>query len=259
MKISSRCVLYVVGLIVLMTSLSQASEAEEAMSYKLVKKFRQELYSESTYYQKYDVVTESRLRSYISIWQDEHWELRPYLGVSLQYQTPGAQNKYFDNTLHPALGVQMTYLRKIALSLQGGVRTNLSQTEKQSEWDPRAVLSFGDFWSWVPVKLPGVFTEIYAESAYLPRLSSTPVSTLWLKQGYRMNLISHLYLDPYAELFLRESRSADLGPSLTQGRGGARLLWVNDSWSVAGLIYHNFRQDESSASTEGLLVVGGNF
>ncbi len=259
MKISSRYFLYVVGLVVLMTSLSKASEIEDKMSYQLVRKFRQELYSESTYYQKYDIVTESRLRSYISIVQDERWELRPYVGVSFQYQTPGAQSKYFANTVNPALGLQILYLRKISLSLQGGVRTNVSQPENQSEWDPRVVLSAGDFVSWVGLKFPAVFTEIYGESAYLPRLSSTPVSTLWMKQGYRIKLISRLYLDPYAELFFRESRSADLGPSLTQTRGGARLLWTDDSWTVAGLIYHNFRQDDASAATEGLLVVGGNF
>lgn len=248
------------SLVILIPMLSEG--AEVATSFVSAKTFHQELYSESTYYQKYDVVTEGRVRSYASLWGGENWIVEPFLGVTLQYQSPGAELKYFDNTATPALGIQARFFQKITLQAQGGVRTVISDTENEnakSEWDPRIILSAGDFWGWQSWGAPAVFTEAYGESAYVSRLSSTPVTTFWLKQGYRFKVASQVYVDPYAEFFLRESRSADLGPSITQGRAGVRALWATSSWTVAGLLYHNLKQNDGSAPLEGLFVVGGNF
>lgn len=247
---------YVAGLLVFLPSLGSAALNSSVVSEK---KIHQELYSESTFYQKYDIVTESRLRSYFSWGEGENWKLEPYFGVSLQYQSPGAEAKYFDNTVTPSLGIEGRLYDRIALQVQGGVRTVVGQNENTSEWDPRVVLSAGDFWTWNSLGFSSVFTEVYGESVYMPRLDGTPVSTLWVKQGYRFKVASHLFVDPYAEFFIRDSRSADLGPSMTQGRGGIRGLWATDSWTVAALVYHNLKKDESSAPIEGLFVVGGDF
>ncbi len=141
-------------------SFSLAHAAETTSMVDSWQRLHQELYSESTYYEKYNVVTETRVRSYLPLWMQESWSVEPYLGVSMQYQSPGAEYKYFDNTATPALGVQARFFQRITLQAQGGVRTNLSSEEenKNSEWDPRLVLSAGDFWSWNPRK-PTVFSR----------------------------------------------------------------------------------------------------
>lgn len=256
MSLSWSLRLYVVGCLVLLPSLGYSTTNSSVHNEK---KFYQELYSESTFYQKYDLVTDSRVRSYLPLWSGSNWRVEPYLGVSLQYQSSGAEAKYFDNTATPALGVQVRFFEKVVLQAQGGIRTVAGEKENKSEWDPKLVLSAGDFWTWQVLGFSSVFTEAYGESAYLPRVSDTPVSILWIKQGYRFKAASHLYIDPYAEFFARESRSADLGPSMTQGRAGIRTLWQNNSWTVAALVYHGLKQNESSAPVEGLFVVGGSF
>ncbi|WP_374079854.1 hypothetical protein [Bdellovibrio bacteriovorus] len=256
MKMSWGLRLYVTGCLVLLPSLGYSTTNSSVLREK---KFYQELYSESTFYQKYDLVTESRVRSYLPLWSGNNWRIEPYLGVSLQYQSSGAEAKYFDNTATPALGILVRFFEKVTLQAQGGVRTVVGEKENKSEWDPKTVFSAGDFWTWQSLGFSSVFTEAYSESAYLPRVSETPVSILWIKQGYRFKAASHLYIDPYAEFFARESRSPDLGPSTTQGRAGVRTMWQNNSWTVAALVYRNFKQHESSSSVEGLFVVGGNF
>lgn len=248
--------LYVAGCLALLPSLGASATNSSVLSEK---KIYQELYSESTFYQKYDLVTESRVRSYWSLWSGDSWRVEPYLGISFQYQSSGAEVKYFDKTVTPALGVQVRVFDKVALQAQGGVRTVVEEKENKSEWDPKVVLSAGDFWTWQALGFSSVFTEAYGESAYLLRVSETPVSILWIKQGYRFKAASHLYIDPYAEFFARESRSPDLGPSMTQGRVGVRTMWRSDSWTVAALVYHGLKQNESSAPVEGLFVVGGSF
>lgn len=221
----------------------------------------QEIYSESSFYQKYNVVTESRLRTYFKSVTDSSWSLEPYLGVSLQYQSEGAEAKFFDNTVAPALGVRMRFGNIFSVAAQGGVRTAISKSENdnKTEWDPRVVASAGNFWNWMSLSLPNLFTEVYGEAAFVPRLSGTPVSVAWLKQGYRFKPLSSINIDPYVEVFARESRSKDLGPSLTQVRGGVRVQWISKTWSVATLTYHNLRPQKESSSVEGLFVIGGNF
>ncbi|MFS4461187.1 hypothetical protein [Bdellovibrio sp. HCB2-146] len=222
--------------------------------------FHNSLYSESTYYESYDVVTESRLKS-LFIWEEgENMSAGAYVGASIQYQTPNAPQKYYDNALTPQAGLQFGFLKKITLQLQAGYRNVIeekSQATSESEWDPRAILSAGDFLYWSPSS--PLFTEYYGEASYVPRLSSTPVSSAWLKAGMRYSPLKNIYADPYAEGFIRESRSPDLGPSMTQWRVGGRLLWTTTEWNVAALLYHNINSNETSSPIEGLFVVGGNF
>jgi hypothetical protein len=217
-------------------------------------------YSESNYYEKYDLVTESRLRTLYNWQESENLETGAYLGATLQYQTPDAAEKYYDSTMTPQLGLQFRFIKKVYLQLQAGVRTVIdseSQAEKKSEWDPRVVLSAGDMLYSTPSSK--AFVEYYGEVSYVPRIDSTPVSTGWVKLGYRFSPWKNIYADPYAEGFVRESRNDDLGPTLTQWRTGARLLWWTPSWNVSTLIYHNFNNDSDNGALEGLFVVGGNF
>lgn len=217
-------------------------------------------YSESTYYEKYDLVTESRLRTLYNWQESENLESGAYLGASLQYQSPAAAEKYYDSTMTPQVGLQFRFIKKLYLQLQAGMRTVIdpnSQAENKTEWDPRTILSAGDMLYASPSSK--AFAEYYGEISYVPRIDSTPVSTGWLKLGYRFSPWKNIYADPYAEAFARESRNNDLGPTLTQWRTGARLLWWTPSWNVATLLYHSFNNDSDNAAIEGLFVVGGNF
>ena len=217
-------------------------------------------YSESTYYEKYDLVTESRLRSLLNWQESEFLESGVYLGASIQYQSPDAAQKYYDSAMTPQLGLQFRFIKKIYLQLQAGVRTVIdadSQAEKKTEWDPRVILSTGDILYASPSSK--YFAEYYGEVSAVPRIDATPVSTAWLKLGARFSPWKNIYTDPYVEAFTRESRNDDLGPTLTQYRAGARFLWWMPAWNVAALIYHGFDNDDETAAIEGLFVVGGNF
>lgn len=218
----------------------------------------EELYSENSYYEQYNLVTDTRLRHYQPLRDGGQWGLDAYIGANLQYQSPGAKQKYFDDALMPYVGLQANLMRKIFLQMQAGARSILNDNYEgnRTQWDPRIILSAGDFWQW---KMPQVFTEGYGESAFVPRLDSTPVSTVWLKQGYRFKPVTSVNLDPYAEFYLRESRSADLGPSMTEFRLGLRTQWLAGGWNVAALIYHPFDRKDAHGDVEGLMVIGGVF
>lgn len=218
----------------------------------------EELYSENSYYTEYNLVTDTRLRYYQPLSQVGIVGLDAYVGANLQYQSPGAQQKYFDNAITPYVGVQANLFRRIFLQAQAGVRTVIDENQQSNnaQWDPRVILSAGDFWQWAN---PQVFTEAYGEVAYVPRLDSTPVSTGWIKQGYRFKPAVSVNLDPYAEFYSRESRDPDLGPSMTEGRLGLRTQWLKGSWNVAALVYHPVNRKEAHGDVEGLLVVGGVF
>jgi hypothetical protein len=235
-----------------MASLGLATSAHAAI--------QNSFYSESTYYEKYDLVTESRLRSLYNWQESENLESGAYLGASLQYQSPDAAQKYYDSAMTPQVGLQFRFVKKVYLQLQAGVRTVIesdSQAEKKTEWDPRVILSTGDMLYASPSSK--TFAEYYGEVSFVPRINSTPVSTAWLKLGYRFSPWKNIYADPYAEAFARESRNSDLGPTITQYRAGARLLWWTPSWNVSALLYHGFDDDDATAAIEGLFVVGGNF
>ncbi|QDK37492.1 hypothetical protein [Bdellovibrio sp. NC01] len=227
----------------------------KAKSYK-------ELYSENSYYEQYNLVTDTRLRYYQPLYIENVLSLDAFAGAGFQYQSPNAQQKYFDNSVTPYVGMRAGAFQKIFLQFQAGVRAvlndeNSGQTNRSAEWDPRVILSAGDFWQW-PVD-SHIFTEGYGEVAYVPRLDSTPVSTGWLKQGYRFKPMVSVNIDPYAEFYLRESRSADLGPSMKEGRVGVRTQWLPGSWNLAALIYHPINRTEAHGDIEGLLVIGGQF
>ncbi|HWU42977.1 MAG TPA: hypothetical protein VN132_06045, partial [Bdellovibrio sp.] len=181
-----------------------------------------------------------------------------YIGANLQYQSAGAPQKYFDDSINPYVGLQGSLWRKIFLQLQAGARSVLNQESQgnSTQWDPRVILSAGDFWTWTR---PQIFTEAYGEVAYVPRLDATPVSTGWIKQGYRFKPLTNLNIDPYAELYARESRSADLGPTMNDFRLGFRTQWLSSGWNVAALLYHPFNRHEARGDVEGLLVIGGVF
>ncbi len=245
------------------TSTSEISSSSKYKSYE-------ELYSESSYYEEYNLVTDTRLRYYQPLYEGQslhEWQpskewgrfgLDAYAGASLQYQSPGAKQKYFDNAITPYVGLQGNLFKRIFLQVQAGVRTVIDkdQQSNSTQWDPRVILSASDLWQW-PV--PQVFTEAYGEVAYVPRLDATPVSTGWIKQGYRFKPAVNVNLDPYAEFYSRESRDPDLGPTMTEGRLGLRTQWLKGSWNVAALIYHPVNRKEAHGDIEGLLVVGGVF
>lgn len=222
----------------------------------------EELYSENSYYEQYNLVTDTRLRYYQPLYIENILSVDAFAGAGIQYQSPNAPQKYFDNSITPYVGVRTGAFRKIFLQVQAGVRAvlndeNSGQTNRSAEWDPRVILSAGDFWQW-PVD-SHLFTEAYGESAYVPRIDSTPVSTGWLKQGYRFKPMASVNVDPYAEFYLRESRSADLGPSMKEGRAGVRAQWLPGGWNLAALIYHPINRAEAHGDVEGLLVIGGQF
>lgn len=218
------------------------------------------VYSESTYFEKYDVVTESRLRALYNWQENDIMTSGVYVGASLQYQSPDAAEKYFDSSMTPQVGLQFGFFKKAFLQLQAGYRTlvqNENSSEQKSEWDPRVIVSLGDMIFASPSSR--YFSEYYAESAYVPRIDPTPVSTAWLKLGARFSPWKNIYVDPYAEAYAKESRNADLGPTLTLIRAGSRFLWATSNWSVAALLYNNINQNPESAAIEGLFVVGGSF
>ncbi|MDG0817372.1 hypothetical protein [Bdellovibrio svalbardensis] len=222
------------------------------------KKSYEELYSESSYYEQYNLVTDTRVRYYQPLHLSETLGLDAYAGANLQYQSSGAKQKYFDNAVTPYVGIQGNLFKRIFLQLQAGVRTviNDKRESNTTQWDPRVILSAGDFWHWPTQQ---VFTEAYGEVAYVPRLDATPVSTGWIKQGYRFKPTASVNLDPYAEFYSRESRSPDLGPSMTEARFGLRSQWLRGSWNVAALVYHPVNRKVTQGDVEGLLVVGGVF
>lgn len=218
------------------------------------------VYSESTYFEKYDLVTESRLRALYNWQENDYVTSGVYVGASVQYQSPDASQKYFDSSMTPQVGVQFGLVKKAFLQLQAGYRTIIEKeisNEQKSEWDPRAILSVGDMMYASPISR--YFSEYYAEAAYVPRIDPTPVSTAWVKLGARFSPWKYIYIDPYAEAYAKESRNADLGPTLTLVRAGSRFLWATSKWSVAALVYNNLNQNSESTAIEGLFVVGGTF
>jgi hypothetical protein len=239
----------------LLISLDAKAQTQSQTSVATSPRVQTELYSESTYYQNYDLVTESRLRSYYSTFQTSDWQGRLYLGISTQLQSPNPELKYFDDSVTPQMGYQFKAYRIFALDFQAGQREVLGDNAS-SQWDPRVTFSLGDYVDWA---VSSVFTEYYGEASYVSRISSTPVSAFWVKQGYRYTPAQHVYIDPYGEFYIRESRSDDLGPSMTQWRLGVRSQWATQSWTVAALVYHNFNKSINSAPVEGMLVIGGGF
>lgn len=216
-----------------------------------------ELYSESTYYEKYNWVSESRLRYYVPFYRQNIFKVEGFLGANWQWQA-ASDTSFYSDAVSPTIGARMGLWNKVFLTLEQRYRIQYSEPRSEGG-DPRATLSAGDLYYWNGgVKAAGLLTEAYGEISSVPRLASTPVSVLWLKQAYRFPFSKGLYLDPYLEYFTRQSEAADLGPALSEFRGGLRGLWIWKSWTVSGMIYRNFSSQERG-SIEGLFVVGGIF
>ncbi|MBO9666400.1 MAG: hypothetical protein J7501_06260 [Bdellovibrio sp.] len=223
-----------------------------------VKKGFFDLYSESSYYYDYDFVTDTRLRYYQPLTEVVSMAVSTYIGAGIQYQSMGAREKYYDDTVNPHLGLQLQILPGVKLQGQIGYRTVMGLNDETSSttWDPRMIFAAGNLWNWGATQN---FTEGYGEVTYVPRLSSTPVSVVWIKQGYRWIPASLVKLDAYGEMYARESRSDDLGPTITEWRMGARSTWDYKKWSVSALVFHAFNREVPKGEIEGLFTVGGNF
>lgn len=223
-----------------------------------IKKGFFDFYSESSYYYDYDFVTDSRLRYYQPLSNLGAVGLSAYLGANVQYQSPGAKGKYYDNTFNPNVGLQFQFYPGVKLNTQVGYRSvmGLNDETRQTTWDPRMIFSAGDLWMWGMTKN---FTEGYFESAFVPRLDRTPVSLVWVKQGYRWFPRPKLTLDAYGEVYQRVSNSDDLGPTMTEWRAGGRTTWSEREWNVSALVYHPFQKHVQSGELEGLLTLGGQF
>ncbi|MNK22759.1 hypothetical protein D3C87_410400 [compost metagenome] len=216
-----------------------------------------ELYSESTYYEKYNWVSESRLRYYLPFYKNDWFKAEAFFGAAWQWQAV-SDSTFYSDAISPGLGVRLGVFGKVFLTLEERYRMQYSEPREQMS-DPRATLSAGDLYYWNGgVKAEGLLTEGYGESSFVPRLSTAPVSVLWIKQAYRFPLGNGIYLDPYGEYFNRQSQTADLGPTITEIRGGLRALWQSSAWTVSGMVYRNFSSQERG-SFEGLFVVGGVF
>ncbi len=224
----------------------------------ILKKGFFDFYSESSYYYDYDFVTDSRLRYYQPLTEFGSVGVSAYVGANIQYQSPGASEKYYDNTFNPNVGLQFQFVPGVKLNAQMGYRTvtGMNDEPRQTTWDPRMVFSAGDIWMWGTTRN---FTEGYLESAFVPRLDRTPVSLVWLKQGYRWFPHAKLSLDAYGEGYQRVSNSEDLGPTITEWRAGGRTTWTEKAWNVSALIYHPFPKHVSSGELEGLVTLGGQF
>ncbi|QLY27015.1 hypothetical protein [Bdellovibrio sp. KM01] len=224
----------------------------------ILKKGFFDFYSENSYYYDYDFVTDSRLRYYLPVTELGSVGVSAYIGANIQYQSPGASEKYYDNTFNPNVGLQFQFVPGVKLNAQVGYRTvtGMNDEPRQTTWDPRLVFSAGDILMWGMTKN---FTEGYLESAFVPRLDRTPVTLAWIKQGYRWFPHAKLSLDAYGEGYQRVSNSEDLGPTMTEWRAGGRSTWTEKAWNVSALIYHPFPKHVSSGEIEGLVTLGGQF
>ncbi|WP_413561304.1 hypothetical protein [Bdellovibrio sp. HCB209] len=236
---------------------SRISMPAESASSILSKGFF-DLYSESSYYYDYDFVTDSRLRYYQPLRNLGSVGLSAYVGANIQYQSPGALGKYYDNTFNPNVGLQFQFVPGVKLQTQIGYRSTMAVNDQPqtTTWDPRMIFSAGRLWM---LGMTQNFSEGYLESSYVPRLDPTPVTLVWWKQGYRWFAHPKISLDAYGEVYQRVSNSDDLGPTMTEWRAGGRTTWSEKSWSVSALVYHPFQKHVSNGELEGLLALGGQF
>lgn len=217
-----------------------------------------EIYSENSYYADYDFVTDTRVRYYHPLFRFFDMNLSTYIGANIQAQSDGAKSQYYDNTASPHMGLNLKIYPGVSLQAQVGYRTTITKDNEftSAQWDPRSILSAGNIFFWTN---PAVFTEFYGEASYVPRLSSTPVSVVWMKQGYRWKPFHQFVFDAYAELYGRESRNDDLGPTRREGRLGARSMYLPGAWNFSLLAFHPISRDTGHGDLDGLFVVGGTF
>jgi hypothetical protein len=217
-----------------------------------------QFYSESAYYSDYAFVTDSRLRYLRPIAENDFFKTEAYFGVSLQLQTLGANEKYYDNNTNPAVGLRTILYKKIGLILQAGYKNYIGEKYQgtRSVWDPKVVLAGEDFWAW---DNPLLFSEGSFEFAYLPRLDSTPVTTLSVKQGLRFKPTSNINLDALGEINRLEARNPKAGLSNTEVRLGVRSAWESKTWNVAAVLFHAYNRIDPHGDVDGTLTVEGQF
>ena len=217
-----------------------------------------EVYSENNYYSDYDYVTDTRVRYYHPLLRFYGLDLSTYIGANIQAQVADAAYKYYDNAVTPHWGLNLKLYPGVNLQTQVGYRTIVNKENEfgSAMWDPRSMLSAGQIFFWSD---PSIFTEYYGEVSYVPRISSTPVSVLWVKQGYRWQPYGKFFFDAYGEAYGRESRSDDLGPTIREGRLGARGIYLPGTWNISLQVFHPIARNAGQGDLDGLLVVGGTF
>ncbi len=217
-----------------------------------------QFYSESSYYNDYAFVTDSRLRYLHPIAENNIFKTEAYFGVSLQLQTLGANEKYYDNNTNPAVGFKTIFYKKIGLILQAGYKNYIGENYQgtRSVWDPKVVLAGEDFWAW---DNPLLFSEGSFEFAYVPRLDSTPVTTLSIKQGLRFQPTGNINVDALGEINRLEARNPNAGLSNTEVRLGVRSAWESKTWNVAAVLFHAYNRIDPHGDVDGTLTIEGQF
>lgn len=207
--------------------------------------FGGELYSETTYVPQYGLLTDTQLR-FLFLERDP---VTLYLGGAIQRQdkTKTSQDDLYSENLTMAL-------------VGGRVKIWKSLTaffELRTEERSRGGVYAGNIWEYSLLE-QNLFSEFYGEAIVLPSFHNDPVTTFWFKQGLRFQPITHFYLDPYLEIYLRRSPTPDLGRDTDQARVGLRALYAWERWTAGLLIYESWPTDEAPHE-EALFFLGGSF
>lgn len=204
-----------------------------------------ELYSESNYVPQYGTLTESQIR-----WTfRQQTKVIPYIGAATQ-----VQNKTSDS--------QEDLYEKNGVMAVAGVRAQITPllstlAEYRTEERSRLGLYSGNLWQY-HFSSQLMFTEYYAESFILPHFDWDPISTVWIKQGLRFSPVTHFFVDPFLEGYIRNSPTPELGRTTQQFRTGVRALYQFKLWSISLLAFESFPNGEKPHE-EALLVLGGSF
>ena len=255
------CSYFVLLVVCLFTELTQAQTEElvSAMPENSATRMYAELYSENNIYNSDIAVTDSRLRQYFSFLNSQKTQvnLEAFLGVNWQAQLSDSETRFLTNAVSPSLGLRANWRQWVYLTLEERSRFEYDNENPQNVSDPRFVISSGQFLPWEMTQAKYLFTEFYGEASWVYRVAPAPVGTVWVKQGYRLPVLSRLYVDPYLEFYSRQSSNEELGTTLNEGRAGGRLLYTWDKFSAAAHVYQPFASLNNSLA--GLVVLGGVF
>lgn len=205
-----------------------------------------EVYSETTFVPQYGLLTETQLRAKLFQFEKNIF----YIGAALQRQDKTSSDDealYSKNRAMAVIGARIVLWKSLSALAE-------YRTERRSRYG----LFFGEIFEY-QYKTAPLFSEFYLESIAWPSFHREPVTTVWFKQGLRYRLEqSPFIIDPYVELYLRRSPSADLGRDTEQARTGLRGIYQFNLWSAQVLVYKSFVKNER-AHDEVLLVLGGEF
>lgn len=204
-----------------------------------------EFYSESTYVPQYGILSDTQVR--LAPYKSE--SLISYVGFALQRQDktrPSQTQLYSEDILMASAGLRVS-LNKYFSAL----------AEFRTEDRSRLGLLAGQIWEYF-FHDRTFFTDFYGESLVLPSFHNDPVTTLWIKQGLRFRISSLWILDPFVEVYFRQSPDPELGRDTEQLRAGLRGFYIQDKWNASLLIYQSFPKDERPHE-EVLLTLGGAF